>query len=290
MIRVLDLFTGIGGFVLGLERAGGFEPAAFCEIAPEPTRILRKNWPNVRNLHDITSVDQRALRDVGPIDAVTFGFPCQDLSMAGPGTGLAGHRSSLFWEAVRTIRLARPAVAVMENVAALLGRGMGVVLGALADAGYDAEWDCVQAVDAGRPHKRNRVVLVANAEGHGRGPGRPGGLADGLAGLPVEPCWQGNPIDFFEERFAQPALLGVDDGLPRGLHRLGPCGNAVIPTIPELIGRAILADDICRSETFTSDEIWTSFQETGRGPWSAPATKSTGTVPPTGLALEERGE
>lgn len=68
-----------------------------------------------------------------------------------------------------------------------------------------------------------------------------GGLADGLAGLPVEPCWSGDPVAWFEERFAQPSLLGMDDGLPRGLHRLGPCGNAIVPQISELIGRAILA-------------------------------------------------
>ncbi len=238
-LRFLDLFSGIGGFSLGLERTGSFEPAAHCEIAPEPSRILRKNWPHVRNLQDVHSVDAEQIASLGAIDAVTFGFPCQDISLAGPGTGLAGHRSSLFWEAIRTIRLVRPAVGIMENVAALLGRGMGVVLGALAEEGYDAEWDCIQAIDAGRPHKRDRLYLVAHAAGVGRGPGRPGGLADGLEGLPVEPCWQGNPIDFFEERFAQPALLGVDDGLPRGLHRLGPCGNAIIPKIAELIGRSL---------------------------------------------------
>lgn len=238
--RIIDLFSGIGGFSLGLERSGGFETVAFSEIDPEASRILRKNWPHVPNLQDIHSVDAEQVDSFGAIDAVTFGFPCQDISLAGPGTGLSGPRSSLFWEAVRTIRLVRPAIAIMENVVALLGRGMSAVLGALAEAGYDTEWDCIRAVDAGRPHKRDRLYLVAYAEGHGRGPGRPGGLADGLAGIPIKPCWEGNPIDFFEERFSQPALLGVDDGLPRGLHRLGPCGNAVIPKIPELIGLSIL--------------------------------------------------
>lgn len=242
MIRVLDLFSGIGGFSRGLERAGGYETAAFCEIDPEASRILKKNWPHVRNLQDVCSLGTEQVASLGAIDGVTFGFPCQDISLAGPGTGLAGSRSALFWEALRTIRLVRPAVAIMENVAALLGRGMPAVLGALAEAGYDTEWDCIQAVVAGRPHERNRLYLVAHAAGNGRGPGRPGGLADGLEGLPVDPCWEGNPIDFFEERFAQPALLGVDDGLPRGLHRLGPCGNSIIPKIAELIGRSLLKE------------------------------------------------
>jgi DNA (cytosine-5)-methyltransferase 1 len=239
-IRVLDLFSGVGAFSLGLERTGGFSTVAFCEIEPEASRILRKNWPHVENLHDVCSLDAKRVAGLGTIDAITFGFPCQDVSLAGPGTGLAGSRSSLFWEAIRAIRLVRPAVAIMENVAALLGRGMGAVLGAMAEAGHDTEWNCIRAVDAGRPHERDRLYLVAHAQGHGRGPGRPGGLADGLAGLPVQPCWEGNPIDFFEERFSQPALLGMDDGPARGLHRLGPCGNAVIPKIPELIGNAIL--------------------------------------------------
>lgn len=243
-LRVLDLFSGIGGFSLGLERTGSFETVAFCEVEPEAARILRKNWPNVRNFQDIRSFGDEQAESLGCIDAITFGFPCQDLSTAGPGTGLSGERSSLVWEAIRAIRLVRPSIALMENVAALLKRGMGLILGSMAEAGYDTEWDCIRAIDAGRPHKRERLYLAAYAKGDGWGPGRQGGLADGLAGLPVDPCWEGNPIDFFEERFSQPALLGMDDGLPRGLHRLGPCGNAVLPQIPEMIGRAILKQRI----------------------------------------------
>ena len=144
---------------------------------------------------------------------------------------------------MRAIRVVRPLVVLLENVEALLRRGMGEVLGALADEGYDAEWDCVRAIDAGRPHLRKRVFIAAYAQGHGWRPGRAGGLADGLAGLPVVPCWSGNPIDFFEERFAQPALLGVDDEFPRGLDRLNLCGNALLPAIPEAIGRALLTPE-----------------------------------------------
>ena len=238
-MRFIDLFAGIGGFSLGLERSGAFEAAAHAEINPECSRILKKNWPHVENLRDVRALGAEQVSRLGAVDAVTLGFPCQDISSAGPGTGLAGSRSALFWDGMRAVRLVRPAMVLLENVATLLSRGMGDVLGALAEQGYDAEWDCIRGYDAGRPHKRERVYLAAYAEGVGRGPGRPGGLADGLEGLPVEPCWSGNPIDFFEERFSQPALLGMDDGLPRGLHRLGPCGNAVIPKIPELIGRHI---------------------------------------------------
>lgn len=241
-LAVLDLFSGIGGFSLGLERTGGFKPVAFCEIEPFCRRVLAKHWPEVPCYDDVRTLTADRLRADGiAVDIVCGGFPCQDLSLAGPGSGLAGSRSALFWELLRTIRVVRPAVAIVENVAALLGRGMGAVLGALAEEGYDAEWDCVRAVEAGRPHSRDRAYLVAYAQGYGWGPGRSGGLADGLAGLPVEPCWSGDPVAWFEERFAQPSLLGMDDGLPRGLHRLGPCGNAIVPQISELIGRAILA-------------------------------------------------
>jgi len=235
-LRVLDLFSGIGGFSLGLERTGGFETVAFCEIDARAQAVLRKQWPRTPIVNDV----QTAHLQKGMADVITAGFPCQDISLAGPGTGLAGARSSLFWSATRAIRVVRPLMVLLENVEALLTRGMGQVLGALAEEGYDAEWDCIRAIDAGRPHLRKRVFIAAHAQGFGRGPGRPGGLADGLAGLPVEPCWSGNPIDFFEEGRAQPALLGVDDGLPRGLDRLNLCGNALLPVIPELIGRASL--------------------------------------------------
>jgi DNA (cytosine-5)-methyltransferase 1 len=239
-MNVLDLFSGIGGFSLGLERAG-MRTVGLVEINEQKQRILARHWPAVRLIRDVRSLDAEQIAGLGPIDAIAAGFPCQNISLAGDGAGLAGDRSVLFWEVIRAVRLVRPRVVLLENVEALLGRGMGAVLGALANEGYDAEWDCIRAIDAGRPHLRKRIFIVAYAAGDGWGPGRPGGLADGLAGLPIEPCWSGDPVAFFEERFSQPALLGVDDGFPRGLHRLGPCGDAVIPAIPETIGRAIMS-------------------------------------------------
>lgn len=238
-MNVLDLFSGIGGFSLGLEGAG-MRTVALCEISEHKRRILTRHWPGVRLIPDVRSLDAEQIAGLGTIDAIAAGFPCQNISLAGDGAGLAGDRSILFWEVIRTIRLVRPRIVLLENVEAILGRGMGDVLGALAAEGYDAEWDCIRAIDAGRPHLRKRIFIVAYAAGERWGPGRPGGLADGLEGLPIEPCWSGDPIAYFEERFAQPSLLGVDDGIPAGLHRLGPCGDAIVPQIPEAIGRAIM--------------------------------------------------
>lgn len=123
MMKVLDLFSGIGGFSLGLERAGPFETVGFVEIDPVCQAVLAKHWPHVPCSPDIRS--REFVR--GEADVIVGGFPCQDISYAGKRAGLAGERSGLFWEMVRAIRVVRPRVALVENVAALLTGGMGVV-------------------------------------------------------------------------------------------------------------------------------------------------------------------
>lgn len=164
-LRVLDLFSGIGGFSLGLE-AAGMETVAFCEISPKCRHLLAHHWPEVPAYDDICTLtaDRLAADGIG-VDVVCGGFPCQDLSYAGKGAGLAGERSGLWREYARLIRELRPAVVVVENVAALLSRGLGDVLGDLAEIGYDAEWDCIRASDVGAPHLRNRLWIVAYARG-----------------------------------------------------------------------------------------------------------------------------
>jgi DNA (cytosine-5)-methyltransferase 1 len=182
-LRVLDLFSGIGGFSLGLERSGGFETVAFCEIEPYCRKVLAKHWPHVRCYDDVRILTADALsRDGIVVDAICGGFPCQDISLAGKGAGLAGERSGLWGEYARLIGELRPAYAIVENVAALLGRGLERVLGDLVALGYDAEWHCIPAAYVGAPHRRDRVWIVAYASGdelrqqprwrHGQG--RPG--------------------------------------------------------------------------------------------------------------------
>jgi DNA (cytosine-5)-methyltransferase 1 len=162
-LRLLDLFSGIGGFSLGLERSGFFRTVAFCEIEPFPRRVLKKHWPDVPIYEDVRTLNSAALRRDGiAIDAICGGFPCQDISVAGKGAGLAGERSGLWSEYARIIGELRPRIIIVENVAALLGRGLERVLGDLAALGFDAEWHCIPASAVGAPHRRDRLWIVAN--------------------------------------------------------------------------------------------------------------------------------
>src|SRR3546814_777425 len=162
-LKVLDLFSGIGGFSLGLERTGGFETVAFCEIEEFPRRVLKKHWPEVPCYHDVRELtaDRLAADGIADIDVIAGGFPCQDISIAGRGLGLSGERSGLFAEVARLVGELRPQFVLLENVAELLSRGLGDVLGALASLGYDAEWDCIPAAIIGSPHIRDRAWILA---------------------------------------------------------------------------------------------------------------------------------
>jgi DNA (cytosine-5)-methyltransferase 1 len=262
-LRVLSLFAGIGGFDLGLERTGGFETVAFCEINKYCQRVLAKHWPKVPCYDDVCSLTaDRLAADGIAVDAICGGFPCQDISVAGAGAGLAGERSGLWREYARLIGELRPRYVIVENVAALLGRGLGTVLGDLAAIGYDAEWHCIPASAVGAPHRRDRVWIVANANGE-REPQSEGRFSD-IRG------WSGNssedvantsraglslsrqePVGTHREQgrrtiatsdwwTIEPDVGRVAHGIPSRVDRLGALGNAVVPQIPEMIGRAIL--------------------------------------------------
>lgn len=165
--RVLSLFAGIGGFDLGLERTGGFKTVAFCEIDPFCQKVLAKHWPGVPIYDDVRELTAERLRADGTEpDCIAGGFPCQDISIAGDGAGLAGERSGLFFEIMRLAgelaAIGRPVrYILLENVSALLGRGLGDVLRALAAIGYDAEWHCIPVGRLGAPHERDRVWIIA---------------------------------------------------------------------------------------------------------------------------------
>ncbi len=160
-MRHLDLFSGIGGFALGLRMARGFETIGFCEIDGYCQRVLKKHWPNVPIYEDVTTLDYEQF--IRQVDIITAGFPCQDLSVAGRGAGLAGERSGLYRHLMGTIRTIRPRYAIMENVSVLLNRGLGVILGELSEIRYDAEWHCIPASAVGAPHQRDRIWIIAHA-------------------------------------------------------------------------------------------------------------------------------
>lgn len=163
-MRVGSLFAGIGGFDLGLERAG-FEIAWQVEIDPYCQRILAKHWPDVQRYGDIRAIDWST---VPRVDLLCGGFPCQDLSFAGKRAGIDGERSGLWSEYVRAIRAIRPRFILVENVPGLLtNEYMGRVLGDLAQSGYDAEWDCLPASAFGAHHRRDRVWITANSNNQG---------------------------------------------------------------------------------------------------------------------------
>ena len=166
-LRLLDTFSGIGGFSLAARWLGGFETVQFVERDPYCQRVLAKHWPTVPIHNDICTFNPER----GTADVVVGGFPCQDISIAGEGAGLAGSRSGLFYELLRVVRLVGPRYVVLENVAAITHRGMDAVLGALAEAGYDAEWACIPAAAVGACHQRDRwwCVAVANGTGHAQG-------------------------------------------------------------------------------------------------------------------------
>jgi DNA (cytosine-5)-methyltransferase 1 len=238
-LKVLDLFSGIGGFSLGLERTGGFETVAFCEVDKKCQRVLKKHWANVPIFDDVKTLKGD---DLETIDVICGGFPCQDISLAGKGAGLAGERSGLWFEFHRLIKEIKPRWVIAENVAALRSRGLDQVLWSLSEIGYDAEWHCIPAAAVGAPHQRDRIWIVAypkqqRSQGwlhrwaHEERQGELGylGRCSTMDGQPIENQWS-----------TEPNVGRVANGVSGRVDRLKQLGNAVVPQIPELIGRAIL--------------------------------------------------
>lgn len=233
-----SLFAGIGGFDLGFERAG-----MVCkwqvEIDDYATRVLAKHWPTVHRERDVRKCGRHNLQRV---DVICGGFPCQDISYAGLGAGLDGERSGLFFEAVRVVRELRPRVVVLENVAALLTRGLDRVLGTLAEIGYDAEWHCVPAAYVGAPHIRDRVFVigysVADAAGFrfkksGHGSSGDGQHTQKIERRMLQPCG----VDWWA---VEPHVGRVADGVSNRVDRLRGLGNAVVPQVAEFIGKSVV--------------------------------------------------
>ena len=225
VLTVGSLFSGIGGFDLGLERAG-MRVRWQVEIDPYCQRVLAKHWPHVQRYGDIQSVDWGT---VEPVDVLCGGFPCQDISLAGKGAGLAGERSGLWFEYAKAIEALAPRYVLIENVSALRARGLDQVLGALATLGYDAEWEVLSACAFGAPHTRERVFVLAYAKG-----------ARFLQCGRIEQSKNSTSERNVHHWANQSEPLRVADGIPNRMDRLRALGNSVVPQIAEMIGAWIL--------------------------------------------------
>jgi len=158
-LRLIDTFSGIGGFSYAAEKlVGGFKTVAFVECEPFCQKVLKKHWPHVEQFHDIKTYNPEPYS----ADVICGGFPCQSISNAGHREGITEtSQSGLWYELYRVICLLRPRYVVLENVSAILSRGLGIVLGNLAEAGYCCEYACIPASYVGACHQRDRWWLVA---------------------------------------------------------------------------------------------------------------------------------
>ncbi len=260
-MKHLDLFSGIGGFALAA-RWVGWETVGFCEIDPYCQKVLAKHWPDVPIHQDVTELDGRKFK--GAVDIITGGFPCQDISVAGKGAGIDGERSGLWSDLARLIGEIRPAYAVLENVSALLGRGLGRVAGDLAEIRYDCEWHCIPAFAVGAPHRRDRIWIISypiraeRESGSGRRRVRQGDpkLADAdrkrsqrIGANSYPQGWKGQIMgqtglcngtsDGQGQWSTEPDVGRVAHGIPRQVHRLKCLGNSIVPQIAEALFRQI---------------------------------------------------
>ena len=169
-MKFIDLFAGIGGFRLGMESAG-HECVAFCEI----DKFARASYKAIHNtegeieLHDITTVTDEEIRNIGHVDVICGGFPCQAFSIAGARRGFEDTRGTLFFEIARFAAILKPKYLFLENVKGLLNHDKGdtfeVILSALDELGYDVEWQVLNSKDFGVPQNRERVFIIGHLRG-----------------------------------------------------------------------------------------------------------------------------
>lgn len=269
-MRVLDLFSGIGGFSLGLERAG-MRTVAFCERDEYCRAVLRKHWPGIPCFDDIHTLDADGLDRLGRIDLVCGGFPCQPFSDAGAKRGKEDDRY-LWPEMCRVVALARPSWVIGENVTGIIPMALDDVLADLEALGYTARTFVIPAAAIGAPHRRQRIWIIATNSDGGRQPkhsqrdcrpqawlertlrdhaGRCSPLdvadTDGK-GLAIRKGERGNARQELTSAFraswwrSEPDVGRVAHGIPRRVDRLRCLGNAVVPQIVEEIGRAIMLE------------------------------------------------
>jgi len=250
-MKVLDLFSGIGGFSIGLEKVG-FETVAFCEIEPFCQAVLRKHWPNTPIYNDVKQLTREQLRADGIIpDVIVGGYPCQPFSVAGRQRGEKDERH-LWPEVHRLIREVRPRWVICENVSGHIKLGLDEVLSILEAEGYTVWPFIIPACSVDAPHKRDRVWIVANSNsddgrrGSCTEPQRRDARLEHSGGSERQPVGQSSQdvadtsgTDFGNGWPTEPNVGRVANVVPARSHRIKALGNAVVPQIPEIIGRVI---------------------------------------------------
>lgn len=252
-ITIGSLFSGIGGFELGLERAipqastiWQVEQDTFCQS------ILRRHWPDATLHSDINQVGSHNLAEV---DILCGGFPCQDISRAGKQEGINGEKSGLWWQMHRLIGDLRPRVIVLENVAAIVSNGLSTVSESLAKLGYDLEWQIVSARQFGAPHIRKRWFGVAYTNSHRlwfkqhnqtqqqekEAQFAINGQTEsvGLRGATNTNSQRSHSENYWHQDPPKPTLCELDDGVSNRMARLKALGNAIVPQCSEYIGHRI---------------------------------------------------
>lgn len=216
-LSVFSLFAGIGGFDLGLQWCGGFKTSYVCEIEPFQREVLRTHFPNAAQFEDIRDIDRI------DCDVICGGFPCQKFSTAHHGVSVA---DDLWPEMYRVVNINRPSYVVAENVSEYAIR---TASDDLSKIGYTVAVRNISGTDCGAPHIRSRWWTIAHPHEEGE---FQRALNAEVAKLP-ELCsglWTA-------QTYAR--AIRISDGIPHRVHRVEALGNAVIPQIPQVIGRAI---------------------------------------------------
>ena len=254
-LKILDLFSGIGGFSLGLEATGGFETAAFCDIDPYCRNVLKKHWPNVPIFEDIRKLKGT---DIGTVDIITGGYPCQPFSVAGKQKGVEDKRH-LWPEYFRLIKKCRPTWVIGENVSGHIKLGLDSVIEDLESEGYATRTFSISASSIGANHKRERIWIVANAYGVNDAIGRvdrtiqetggSGSIDERGSGTNANGFSQSSKNETLDSKKqftnqnywkTEPNVGRVVNGLPNRVDRLKALGNSLVPQIPFYIGQTIL--------------------------------------------------
>jgi DNA (cytosine-5)-methyltransferase 1 len=229
-MKVLDLFSGIGGFSLGLKRAG-MHTVAFCEIDKFCQKVLSKHWPDVPIYDDIKTLTSERLEQDGiePIDVICGGFPCQPFSVAGQKKGTADNRD-LWPEMFRLIKECQPTWVIGENVAGFVNMELERTALDLESEGYEVQPLVIPACAIGAPHRRDRVWIIAYSNSQDVERQREISCRTQKKIFISKGCWGET----------QSPVCGGGNGIPHRMDRLRTLGNAVVPQIPEIIGKVII--------------------------------------------------